>query len=153
MMKKKNKNMQRSTIKRCSHHPYGKHSPCTVGTLYFVFAPDCPLDRTTIFVFKGVGGGGCNLTSSQPLVLPLLQWCSGVTEHVQMCVGPTNGNDYEHLVKAWSQNNFYPKVVKARNVLTKPLYDMIGWLNHQCTYMRSDTKLHYQDVLDDLTNG
>ena len=24
--------------------------PYTVGALYFIFAPDCPIDRTTIFV-------------------------------------------------------------------------------------------------------
>ena len=26
------------------------HRPRTVGTLYFVSAPDCPVDHTTIFV-------------------------------------------------------------------------------------------------------
>ena len=26
------------------------HCPCIVGTPYFVFAPDCPIDRTTVSV-------------------------------------------------------------------------------------------------------
>ena len=43
-----------------------KHCPCTVGTLYFVSAPDCPAGRITVFV--------------NPIVCDI-KWCIVIFSH------------------------------------------------------------------------